>query len=770
MPKIADLIVNLTLESASFRKEVEASRRDVERLGDQITSSFRTMASVVGISLGALSAGAISGFVKGIVNSADEINKLSQKIGVSVEDLSTLQHALKLSDVPVETFTTGIGLLSKALAGMADEQENKGAALALQALGIKARDASGNLRPVVDVLLDISSKFQGFEDGVGKTNIALQLFGRSGKELIPFLNQGAAGIKKMQEEARAMGLEISGDTAQSAENFNDSLTRIEDRAVGLSREFLEGLVPALDAVSNSFNQAAGSGDGFFKTLGKNVGLYGTGAALGLASALLSLRRASTKDEELKALIDAEQRQLDEAFNKLRKGYGLPTNEPLDTSLIPSHGATAITQKVQPPRLPDLKAIEAAKKYADELARANSALDGIVNKLSGELDPFDKIRADYASTIDDLTRIWNKYPETRARIEDLILQAVKVRDGKIIEEEKKTLEETGKLIEQALKAKLPDLNSVPIIAPVIKPTLAGDDFYTDFVRKLTANNKSLQAELNKALGIRQFKDTIDEIILETKGAADGARVFFRQYADYATNTAKVVHDAFAKIFGALEDQLTNLLAHFKFDFKALTDTIKESIARAVVQKYILGPIAKALGLAKADGSKDNPFHVIVDNGGIGSGIPGISGGSNSPGIVSGDDVDTGGILGNIQGIFGKIFSSIGGFISKIGSVIGSVFKSIVGAIGGLFGGGFAEGGFLGAGQWGIAGENGPEPIFGGRTGVSVIPNHAAFGGSHTSNNIVNNFYLSPVRSDPFGYSQSQLANAVFTGNMRAMSRA
>jgi hypothetical protein len=44
---------------------------------------------------------------------------------------------------------------------------------------------------------------------------------------------------------------------------------------------------------------------------------------------------------------------------------------------------------------------------------------------------------------------------------------------------------------------------------------------------------------------------------------------------------------------LEDQLTNLLAHFKFDFKSFLDTIKESIARATVQKLILGPIAGSL---------------------------------------------------------------------------------------------------------------------------------------------------------------------------------
>lgn len=44
----------------------------------------------------------------------------------------------------------------------------------------------------------------------------------------------------------------------------------------------------------------------------------------------------------------------------------------------------------------------------------------------------------------------------------------------------------------------------------------------------------------------------------------------------------------------------------------------------------------------------------------------------------------------------------------------------------FAGGFATGGTLAAGQWGIAGENGPEPIFAGATRMSVVSNEEAFG--------------------------------------------
>jgi hypothetical protein len=462
-----------------------------------------------------------------------------------------------------------------------------------------------------------------------------------------------------------------------------------------------------------------------------------------------------------------------------------------------------------------KRLRALKQYQEELARANATLDDMSAKLKGELDPFDKIAQEYGQAIDKLTAVWNKYPETRARIEDLILVAVKARDKAILEEEQKTLEETGKLIAKALQEKGPDIKSVPVITPVIKPKLDTSElpsFYAQAVQQLAKFGTDAEKELAKITAVDRIKQSVDELILRTGTAAGGARVFFRQYAQYATDTAQVVHDAFAKIFGALEDQLTNLLAHFKFDFKSLLDTIKESIARAVVQKFILGPIAQALGLAKNDGSteaqaiwvrmaknvsptgkdtsgkgilgglfgsilggvgggtpdgtKANPFHVVVDDNGGGL-LGGSSGGDGGDGGDSGDGTSSG-ILGKLQGGMAKVFSAIGSFFKAIGSAILSAFKFIGGAIGHLFGGGFADGGDIVPGKFYLVGERGPE-LIAPRSSGTVIPNHA-LGGSHTSNNIVNNFYLSPVRSDPFGYSQSQLANAVFTGNMRAMSRA
>jgi hypothetical protein len=82
----------------------------------------------------------------------------------------------------------------------------------------------------------------------------------------------------------------------------------------------------------------------------------------------------------------------------------------------------------------------------------------------------------------------------------------------------------------------------------------------------------------------------------------------------------------------------------------------------------------------------------------------------------------------------------GLTNLLGGIMGGASGGggggIGGIIGSLFGGFFAEGGYLPAGKWGIAGERGPEPIFGGRTGLTV---QSAGGGG--SMRVINNFTIS-----------------------------
>ena len=77
----------------------------------------------------------------------------------------------------------------------------------------------------------------------------------------------------------------------------------------------------------------------------------------------------------------------------------------------------------------------------------------------------------------------------------------------------------------------------------------------------------------------------------------------------------------------------------------------------------------------------------------------------------------------------------------------------------FAGGFATGGTLRPGQWGIAGENGAEPIFAGARSLTVTPHEEAFGSRRGGTTIIQN--ISTPNADSFRYSQRQIARKAKT---------
>ena len=93
------------------------------------------------------------------------------RTGVSVEALTALNYAAKLSDVSTEGLTKALQKLSVA---MFDTQINgvEGSA-ALKALGVSATDVNGQIRPTEQVLLDLAEKFSAMPDGADKAALAV---------------------------------------------------------------------------------------------------------------------------------------------------------------------------------------------------------------------------------------------------------------------------------------------------------------------------------------------------------------------------------------------------------------------------------------------------------------------------------------------------------------------------------------------------------------------------------------------------------------------
>jgi hypothetical protein len=250
------LIIKFAADTAEFQRDIGRTatliRRDISGAiagATRALAIFGTGASAAGFGL----------LIKHAIDVQDELNKMSQKVGVSVESLSGLRYAASLSDVSLGDLGSSLAKLSKNMSDSADGSGD--AAAAFKALRIEVKSADGGLRSSEQVFGDVADAFAQMEDGAGKTAIAIKIFGRSGAELIPLLNQGRDGLREMHEEAKEFGVIFGTDAAQAAERFNDSLTKIgfviEGIATAIGASFLPAMADWIDANLKAIKIAGG---------------------------------------------------------------------------------------------------------------------------------------------------------------------------------------------------------------------------------------------------------------------------------------------------------------------------------------------------------------------------------------------------------------------------------------------------------------------------------------------------------------------------------
>lgn len=219
-------------------------------IGGPFGASINTLQKHLGLAALGGAIGGLAALTKQAINSADEIYNMSQRVGVSVESLSTLKYAADLSNLSLEKMEGGLKKLSVNLYDVAHGQ-GKDAAIAFNELGIEALDTNGKVKLTENVLLDVAQKFSLMEDGTNKSALAVKLFGKAGMEMIPFLNQGKDGIESLTNEAKKLGLEMSTEFASNAEAFNDNLTTMGYVLQGIGLSIAQELMPVLFSLSGA---------------------------------------------------------------------------------------------------------------------------------------------------------------------------------------------------------------------------------------------------------------------------------------------------------------------------------------------------------------------------------------------------------------------------------------------------------------------------------------------------------------------------------------
>lgn len=263
---LGSLTLDLILKTGGFEQGWDRAARITNKRANDIEKRAYAMGKAMGGALRSAATGLLAftgvtvgvaagiNAIKSAIDRADNIRDLSIRLGISTERLSGFSYAAKQTGTDIEDLNKGLLRLSKNAAAALDPKSRQ--ANLFEALGV-SKDSLTDLEKLVPQVADA---FKQIDDGATKAALAQELFGRSGANLIEFLNQGSDGLANMADRAEELGIIIDGQTAQAADEFNDTLGDLKAVSEGYAQQVAVGLLPAIKELTQSFLAIVKDGD------------------------------------------------------------------------------------------------------------------------------------------------------------------------------------------------------------------------------------------------------------------------------------------------------------------------------------------------------------------------------------------------------------------------------------------------------------------------------------------------------------------------------
>lgn len=230
---------------------VDQASKQMKKVQSNIDSSFSGMvdkAQSAGKKMTAISAG-IAGLtfgafkiVEGASQAGDEIDKMSQKLGLSREGFQEWDFILSQSGTNIRSMNTGMKTLTQR---MDESMQGVGAgAEAFERLGLDIEGSMSQEEAFESTILAL----QNMDEGIEKSALANELFGRSGQELLPLLNASRGSVEELKERYDDLGLGISGNAVDAFVRLTDSFDQVKRGVSNLTLELVGNFMPEIEAL------------------------------------------------------------------------------------------------------------------------------------------------------------------------------------------------------------------------------------------------------------------------------------------------------------------------------------------------------------------------------------------------------------------------------------------------------------------------------------------------------------------------------------------
>lgn len=251
-----------------------------------IGSALKTATGVVAAGATALT-GALAAGVQSVASYGDNIDKMSQKMGISAKGYQEWDAVLQHSGSSMETMKSSMKTLANAV------EKGNGA---FERIGISMTDLSSMSNE--DIFSATIAGLQNVDNETERTYLAGQLLGRGATELGALLNTSAEDTQAMKDRVHELGGVMSDEAVKAAATFQDNMQDLQTAVSGLGRGMMAELLPSMNNIIAGFTNLIMGEEGATEKLSAGFeGLYASfdGVATKLASAFSTLIPQAIQD-------------------------------------------------------------------------------------------------------------------------------------------------------------------------------------------------------------------------------------------------------------------------------------------------------------------------------------------------------------------------------------------------------------------------------------------------------------------------------------------
>ena len=241
---VRELLVRLGVvdgkQATAVAEKFDAALSEVKKTATQVVAITTAFVGTLGaVTLASAQAG-------------DAAAKGAQRAALQAEAYQELGFAADRSGVSIEQLETA--MKRQALVAGQTAQGTGEAKDAYKALGISVVGSTGALKSQEQLLYETADALAGVTNDTERAALASRIFGESGANLLPLLNQGSAGIEALRLEARELGFVLDEEATRRSEQFIDSLTDLKAIGVGLRNIIGSALIPVVTEIAHEVRE------------------------------------------------------------------------------------------------------------------------------------------------------------------------------------------------------------------------------------------------------------------------------------------------------------------------------------------------------------------------------------------------------------------------------------------------------------------------------------------------------------------------------------